>query len=305
MTTSEDEALIEIEGAHKFFGRRAALQGVDLKIGRGRIVGLLGANGSGKTTLMRHMIGHCLPDKGRCRTFGCDTAKLGDQELMRIGYVHQEGRLLGWLKVRAMIDYVASYYSTWDRELERRMIELSELPLDALVGSLSPGQRQRLAVLLALCFQAELLILDEPAAGMDPLARARFLDLLLEQIQNENRTIIISSHILSDVEKVVDHVALLAEGLVLRDCSLDDLRGEFTRVLIASGGAELPERLPIGDVVWERRSDRQAELVVRRLKPSALESFARETGFEVQTNCVSLEDSYRHAVENPEFRTEA
>jgi len=292
-----NEAVIEVSRLRKSFGDVRALDGVDLTIGRGHIVGLLGANGSGKTTLLRHLIGHCLPDEGTCRTLGCNAADLGAHELSRIGYVHQEGKLLGWLKVQAMIDYVAAYYPNWDRDMERSLMEKARLDPNARVSALSPGQRQRLAVILALCFHPELLILGEPAAGMDPLARMDFLELLVDQLQDEDRTILISSHILSDVEKIMDHVVIMDEGKILRDCSLDELRGEFTNVRIVSSNGDLPESLPLHGIVDERRERRQADLIVQRLDAQALDAFVRESGSEVETSPVSLEESYRHVVE--------
>jgi ABC-2 type transport system ATP-binding protein len=292
-----NDAVVEIAGLHKSFGDVRAVDGVDLTVGRGHIVGLLGANGCGKTTLMRHLIGHCLPDEGTCRTLGCDTADLGANELSRIGYVHQEGRLLGWLKVQSMIDYVAAYYPNWDRAMERQLMEQAKLTPDARVSTLSPGQRQRLSVILALCFHPELLILDEPAAGMDPLARIDFLELLVTQLQDENRTILISSHILSDVEKIMDQVVILDAGKVLRDCSLDELRGEFTNLRIVSPERDLPETLPLPGIVRERRERRQAEVIVQRLDQEALNAFVRESGSDVQIGAVPLDECYRHVVE--------
>jgi ABC-2 type transport system ATP-binding protein len=230
----EDNAIVAVRSLSKRFGRIQALDKVDLTVSRGRIIGLLGANGAGKSTLLRHMIGLYLGDAGHCTTFGCDAAKLGPGELSRIGYVHQEGELLGWMTVGQLIRYVSAYYSNWNRELEEEYIEDFDIDVKDRVGSLSPGQRQKLSILLAIGFEPELLILDEPASTLDPIARSRFLDLLLEIIQDENRTIIISSHILSDVEKVIDHTVIMSEGKIVRDCSFDDLREEYVKVTLTS-----------------------------------------------------------------------
>ena len=179
-----------------------------------RIIGLLGANGSGKSTLLRHMIGLYPPSAGQCVTFGVDAAKLSPAELGRIGYVHQEGELLEWMKVSQLIRYAAAYYPTWNHDLEAEYIRDFELPLKQRIGSLSPGQRQKVAILLAIGFEPELLILDEPAAGLDPIARSDFLDLLLKIIQDGNRTIIISSHIKKKTGDYWFHRELKASFLV-------------------------------------------------------------------------------------------
>ncbi|MGB2808660.1 MAG: ABC transporter ATP-binding protein, partial [Sedimentisphaerales bacterium] len=231
---NNEKPIVEMHKVCKRFGNIKALDDIDLQIYPGRIIGLLGANGAGKSTLLRNIIGLYLEDEGECVTFGSDAKKLGPKELARIGYVHQEGELLDWMTVRQLIRYVSAYYQSWNRELEEKYIEDFEISTKVRVGSLSPGQRQRLAILLAIGFEPELLILDEPAAALDPLARAQFLDLLLQIIQTENRTIIISSHILSDVEKVVDHAVIMKEGRILLDSSFDELRERFSRVRISA-----------------------------------------------------------------------
>ncbi|MHC4744059.1 MAG: ATP-binding cassette domain-containing protein, partial [Planctomycetota bacterium] len=161
--------IVQMQGVSKRFGKIQALDGVGLDIYPGRIIGLLGANGAGKSTLLRHIIGLYLPNTGGCTTFGCEAGKLGPEELGRIGYVHQEGELLDWMKAGQLIRYVSAYYPNWNRELEEKYVADYEISTDARVGSLSPGQRQKLAILLAIGFEPELLILDEPAAALDPV----------------------------------------------------------------------------------------------------------------------------------------
>ena len=196
---NESEATVEIKCLTKRFKKKTALDAVNWNVMPGRIIGLLGSNGAGKSTLIRHIIGLYLPSAGTCNTFGCEAAKLGPEQLARIGYVHQEGELLDWMTAGQLIRYVAAYYPQWNKDLEERYIEDFEIDLKDRVVSLSPGQRQKLAILLAIGHEPELLILDEPASALDPLARAQFLDWLLQIIQQKGRTILISSHILSDV----------------------------------------------------------------------------------------------------------
>ncbi len=294
---SSSDGIIEIHGLSKRFGLVQALDDVDLTVERGRIVGLLGANGAGKSTLLRHIIGLYLPDKGECLTLGREARRLRPAELARIGYVHQEGELLDWMTVRQLIRYVSVYYPTWNTELEERYIRDFEISLTARVGSLSPGQRQRLAILLAICFEPELLILDEPAAALDPLARAQFLDLLLQFIQNQDRTILISSHILSDVEKVIDHVLIMDRGRILCDTPFDDLREKYVRVNVTSLFGPLPVELPFPNVVESRRNETQAALTVRDTPPAAIDSAATALNCQAELQPLPLEDLYRLIVE--------
>jgi ABC-2 type transport system ATP-binding protein len=291
-----DPPIVSVRRLAKRFGDIRALDGVSLDIGPGRIVGLLGANGSGKSTLLRSIIGLYLPDSGTCTTMGVEAKKLGAKEFLRIGYVHQEGELLDWLSVRQLIRYVAAYYPGWNVALEERYVREFEVPLGSRVGTLSPGQRQQLAILLAIGFEPDFLILDEPAASMDSLARMRFLDILLEIIQNPSRTILISSHILTDVEKIVDHVLVLDKGRLLRDCAFDDLKEEFRRIKVTALGGALPEALPFAGVIEERRDGAQAVLTLARAARDETDRLAEEAGWEVEDLPLPLEELYRLVV---------
>lgn len=257
------EPVVRIQDLHKQFDFTEVLKGVSLDIHAGSIVGLLGANGSGKSTLIRHMVGLYLPDKGNCTTLGCDAVKLGPQELARIGYVHQEGELIAWMTVAQIVRYVASYYPSWNTELEKRYVSEFKLDVDVIVADLSPGQRQMLSILLAIGSEPDLLLLDEPAAALDPLARQRFLDLLLSIIQDCNRTILISSHILSDVEKVIDHVVILDGGEVSRDVNLDELQQEFVKLRCTSVGGDLPDPLMLGELLSCERNASEAVVIAK------------------------------------------
>jgi ABC-2 type transport system ATP-binding protein len=285
--------IVQMQGLSKRFGATAALRDVTLDIHAGSIIGLLGANGAGKSTLLRHIIGLYLPTKGKCVTFGCEAGKLGPAHLGRIGYVHQEGELLEWMKVAHLIRYVSTYYPNWNHPLEEKYIADYDISMQARVGSLSPGQRQRLAILLAIGFEPELLILDEPASALDPVARGRFLDLLLQMIQNENRTIIISSHILSDVEKVIDHVVIMQAGRILRNCSFDELKEEFCRVRISTLSGDLPAKLPFENVIQHQRSNGQAVITVRNATPEQIEQTAEDMNCQVEIQTLPLEEIYK------------
>ena len=288
--------IVEVAGVSKTFGKIKALDKVDLEIDQGRIIGMLGANGAGKSTLLRHMIGLYLPDQGKCTTFAEDAAKLTPKELERIGYVHQEGELLEWMTTKQLIRYVSAYYENWNHELEEKYVADFDISLKDRVGSLSPGQRQKLAILLAIGFEPELLILDEPASALDPLARSQFLDLLLHIIQDETRTIIISSHILSDVEKVIDHVVVMRQGQILRDTSFDSLREEFLKVTLTSLNGKLPGELGFENMIDCQQNDSKAVLTVQNYTNEALEAKARDLNCEIEIKSLPLEDIYKIVV---------
>lgn len=285
--------IIQMNGLSKRFGKTNALDNVSLEVHSGKIVGLLGANGSGKSTLIRHIVGYYLPSKGECTTFGVEAGKLTAAELERIGYVHQEGELLGWMKVKQLIKYVSAYYPNWNNDLADQYVHDFDLPMDKAIGSLSPGVRQKVAILLAIGFEPEVLILDEPASGLDPVARGDFLDLLLKIIQNQDRTIIISSHILSDIEKVIDHAIIMDKGRIVADTPYDNLLEMFCRCTLRSLNGELPE-----DLGWERvakieKSAKAAFVTVYGYDKRQLEDMAKKLNCEVEFSRLSLEEIYR------------
>ena len=288
--------IVQMRNVSKKFGKIQALDKLDLEIKRGEIIGLLGANGAGKSTLLRHIIGLYPADQGQCVTFETDANKLGPKELGRIGYVHQEGDLLEWMTTKQLIRYVSAYYENWNHELEEKYIADFDISLTDRVGSLSPGQRQKVAILLAIGFEPELLILDEPASGLDPIARSQFLDLLLGIIQNENRTIIISSHILSDVEKVIDHTLIMRKGTILRDCSFDSLREEFIRFTLTSLSDQLPTELPFENAISCQKNGSRAIITVQNDTQENLEAKARAMNCEIEIRPLSLEELYKIVV---------
>ena len=306
---NDTSCIVEVSGMSKWFGHTKALDKVNLAIPAGRIIGLLGANGAGKSTLLRTIIGLYLPDDGQVVTVGTIARDLGPQELARIGYVHQEGELLNWMTVGQLIRYVSAYYPNWNEDLEQRYIIDFEIRTGARVSSLSPGERQKVAILIAIGFEPELLILDEPASALDPIARAKFLNLLLDlfgvppsggseprERGTPNRTIVISSHILSDVEKVIDHVVIMDRGRIICDRNFDELREQYHRIRLTALHGPLPTQLPFASVLDCRRNETEALLTVRDQTPQCIEDQARAIGCEAEIQPLPLEDIYRLVV---------
>ena len=190
-----------------------------------------------------------------------------------------------------LIRYVAAHYRSWNRELENTLVERFELNRGARVGVLSPGQRQKLGILLAVCFEPELLLLDEPASALDPISRKRFLEFLLETIQDQHRTIVISSHILSDIEKVVDHVLVMDRGHILRDCAFDDLLEEFVKLEITSLNGRLPDPLPLPQVL-ETTRDRHRAIVIAKRGGLDWKTLGEGLDIRIDIRPLTLEDVY-------------
>lgn len=254
----------ELRGVTRSFGQTRALERVDLALAPGQIVGLIGRNGSGKTTLLRHVVGLMLPDEGSVRTLGTPSGELGSSELGRIGMVHQEIALLEWMRVGELLRYVAGFHPRWDAEREARLVAELEVDLEARVGSLSTGDRQKVAVLVAVCPRPELLLLDEPVSALDPIVRERLLTFLVELLREDGSTIVISSHVLRDVERIVDWIVCLDAGRVIADVAMDELRERYAEWRLASRNGRFPARFEEPFVLSQQGDGRNARLEVRR-----------------------------------------
>jgi ABC-2 type transport system ATP-binding protein len=282
----------ELQGVTKRYGRTVALDDVTLAVPRRSIVGLVGRNGSGKTTLLRHVTGLVLPDGGECVTLGRPASKLGRSELSRLGVVHQGGRLLEWMRAGQLLEYVSSFYDTWDRELERVLAAELELDPGARVGSMSSGTLQKLSLVVATCHRPELLLLDEPLSDLDPIARQSVLAMLLDRFTSDEMTIVISSHMLHDIEPVVDRVVCLEAGRVVADDELDVLKERYTEWVVTSPAGELPSTYPEPYVVSARVNGRRARLLVRDGEPHRAEFSARH-GVTVEARPLNLDELFR------------
>ena len=290
--------VIETRDLTRRFGDVTALDRVTLAIPPGRIVGLIGRNGSGKTTLLRHVAGLYVPSEGSSSTFGRPSAELSGRELGRIGLVQQEERFLHWMTVREHLDHVAAFHPRWDRALEARLVNELDVELDKQVGTLSPGNAQKLAVLLGLCHRPELLLLDEPVSALDPIARERMLALLLELLNTTEATIVVSSHVLRDVERVVDWIVCLDRGRVVADVALDELQERFTEWNVRAERG-LPSRFDDPFVREQAVDGAQARLVVEG-GAECVETFRTRYGAEVEASSLNLERIFPFLLEEEE-----
>ncbi|NUQ13667.1 MAG: ABC transporter ATP-binding protein [Gemmatimonadaceae bacterium] len=281
-------AAFSFRGVTKRFGKTTALDGITLDAAPDRIIGLIGKNGSGKSTLLRHVVGLQLPTAGECLTFGVPTPALDAAELSRIGVVHQDDRFLTWMRADQMIRYVGSFYERWDAGLADRLARMLELDVSARIRSLSPGNIQKLAIILAVCHHPTLLLLDEPLSDLDPIAREATLALILERFRSGDMTIVISSHILRDVEQIVDSVICLDRGRLVTHESLDALQERYAEWVLASTDGLLPAAFTEPYVLEYSGNAHQARLVVR--DPGAHEAdFVRRHGVDVTRRPLNLE----------------
>jgi ABC-2 type transport system ATP-binding protein len=230
------DAVIETRGLTKDYGSFRALDRLDLEVSRGAVYGLLGRNGAGKTTAIRLLMGLLTPSDGNARVLGGEPRDGDEDRLDRIGYVSESMDIPPWMTVGEAARFCRGLSRRWDRAYEERLYDALAIPPDAVVGHLSAGQRRKAGLLLALAPRPELLILDEPASSLDTVVRREFLEQAVELLTDEGTTIFYSSHILSDVERIADHVGILSLGRLLLDERLDDLLESARRVRVRFPG---------------------------------------------------------------------
>ncbi|HVT71655.1 MAG TPA: ABC transporter ATP-binding protein [Lacunisphaera sp.] len=230
--------------------RNEAVHDLTLAVPEGSLFALLGANGAGKTTTIKMLLNLLRPSRGTALVMGVDSRRLGERQLAQIGYVSENQKLPLWMTVRQLLDYCRPFYPTWDRDLEKKLLRQFELPEDRKLRHLSRGMLMKAALLSVLPYRPKLLVLDEPFSGLDPLVRHDFVRGVLEVSTTGDWSVLISSHDIDDVERLVDHVGIMEEGCLKLSEPAEALLGRFRQVELT--GASFDATLkPAGALEWE------------------------------------------------------
>jgi len=232
MEGHEPETVIEVAGLSRRFGRKEALRDVTLRVSRGQVFGLVGENGAGKTTLMQHVLGAYKAQAGTVQVFGIDPVYDPTAVLSRIGYLSEDRDLPGWMRVNELMRYTQAFYPNWDPAFAERLRVEFELPENGKVKTLSRGEKAKAGLLIALAHRPDLLLLDEPSSGLDPIARQDILAAVVRTVAEEGRTVVFSSHLLDEVERVADHVGMIHEGRVTLDMPLDEIKATHCKYVV-------------------------------------------------------------------------
>lgn len=275
----------------KSFGSKSVLQGVDLNVPAGAVVGLVGTNGSGKSTLIKCLLGLLRPTAGTISLLGEEPWNLSASAKSRLGYVPQIVRLYPWMKVRHVVAYTSAFYDGWDSDWAETLLDRWDLPRDHRVGPLSPGQLQKLALVLALGYRPELLVLDEPVASLDPVARREFLRSLLELCQDEQHTVLFSTHITSDLERVASHLAILKQGRIVLFDELDAVKDRVKRLRISAVN-DLPRNFSVRGALRMEVTGRQALVAVADLDDDLANEVRDKWQADVAVEDLNLEDIF-------------
>ncbi len=283
---------IETFDVEHAFEEENVLRGLSITVPRGSVYGLLGRNGSGKTTLIRILLGALRARAGRCRVLGLDPARDTISIRSRVGYVPQESDLVPFMDAEETLRFLRSFYpETWRDFLAEELLERFEVPRRTAVSALSGGQKARLALVCALAFEPEVLILDEPTAGLDAVVRRDFVETIIELIAREGCTVLLSSHLLNEVELLADRVAIVEHGRLLVESSVEDLKTSLRRLTARFEGPPDRSRLPglvscrrLGErwqlAAWARSEADRAELSAALDRQGATDVSADETSLE-------------------------
>jgi ABC-2 type transport system ATP-binding protein len=270
-----EHGAIEVRGLVKYYDGRCILDGVDFEVPRGCIYGLLGRNGAGKTTIIRILTGLETVSRGETYLLGKESGRLGRQEKGRVGYVAEAHQLIQNYKVGRLVALCKGLSRRWNEEFFAHLMDTFRLPMERKVKELSGGMRAQLNLALAMAIEPEVLILDDPTLGLDTVARLQFLELAIDLIQRDGRTILFSSHILSDVERIADRIGILVAGKLVVDCSLDELKNRVKKLRVIFP-EDAPNDLHLTEVIRQRNLGREMVITVanwNQQKKAIIETF--------------------------------
>lgn len=283
--------VIEIDRLTKFYGTREIVHDLSLKVPAGSIYGFLGRNGMGKTTTIRVLLGFEEPTRGSTRVFGEDSRSLSAATRARIGYLPEGHHVYGWMTVQECGKFQASFFPKWNQGIFEAVITHFRLQPKMKAGHLSRGQRAGLCLALTLAPEPELLVLDDPALGLDPVARRSLLQSMLYVTRQPNRTILFSSHLLSDVERVADRIVVLDGGVLRADCTVETFRQRLQHYVLTF--RDTPPSAPaLPGLLESFRTDRELLLTLANATPDVEARLAELQPESIDRVPMNLEDAF-------------
>ena len=294
----EPTTVLEARGLKRTYGSVRAVDGVDLNVRAGEIYGFLGINGAGKSTTIRILMGIIAAEAGTIRLLGKASRRTTVEQKQQIGYVSQEQHFYPWMTCQTIGRFVGSFYPNWDKQEFNRLLELFDIPANRRVSQLSGGMRAKLALAMAIAPHPQILILDEPTAGLDPVARRDFMEIIVAQARQHQRTTFFSSHLIDEVERCADRIGIIHAGQMRFEGSLQDLRGQVRRVIFADQASDLlanepglaPFGLGGGFELWNERTVDNRLSRIYRSSPDAWSELESQPGLTVER--LSLEEIF-------------
>ncbi len=290
------EYAIETSRLCKRFGNQMAVDDLDLQVAEGTVFGFIGPNGAGKSTTIKMLMGLLRSTSGQARVLGFDSGARSPAMRQRVGYVPELHTMYRWMRVGDAISFCRSLYDVWNDRQAEELLQLFELDPRAKIGHLSKGMQAKLALLLAIAHEPELLILDEPTGGLDPLIREEFLDGVLRSICRRSHTVLFSSHMMSDVQRLADTVGIIYEGRLVESCSTENLLSATKRIrAVLANGCDPAEPAP--GTLWQQTRGREWLLTVRGFTPDTISFLQQRNKVEsIEVMDLGLEDIFKDLV---------
>jgi len=284
---------IQIENLTYAYGRAEAVHDLNLTVQPGRCYGLFGRNGAGKTTTMTCLLNLLRPQSGHVRVFGLDPAEHEVAVKRRLAYVPDQVAFYPWMSVRETLDYLASFRVQWNRKTEQELFARFQLDPAQRTGSLSKGQRTQVALIAAVCPEAELLVLDEPTSGLDPIVRREFIETVIGAYQEGNpgnRTILVSTHLITEFEGLIDEFTIIDNGRTMLTLDSDQARERYQK--IRARFAQSPPELDLKGALRVRRNGRELELIANGAGPELMERLRQHNPEALSTEALTLEEIF-------------
>lgn len=286
-----DAYAVETENLGRTFGKFEAVKGVSLRVPAGTVFGLLGVNGAGKSTIIKMIVGHLRPTSGRIRVLGRTLEEDLVEIRKRVAYVSENRYLYEWMTVAESINFTRAFHDNWDERKAADLLKRFSLPPEKKVRQLSRGNRARLCLLLALSYNPELIILDEPTSGLDPIVRRDFIENIVAEISDEGKTVLFSSHIVEEVERVADYVGIINDGELLLVNSIEEIKASYKRVRYATNGTR-PEVAGVPGLLGVENGRHEQVLTVRGFGEETMRALAERGVRSPEVLPISLEDIF-------------
>lgn len=299
--------ILNLHNVHKSYGKSSqhneVLKGVNLQLKQGSVMGLIGANGSGKTTLLKTALGLLKADQGEAQIFNENAWDMSPNSKQRIGYVAQKLDCFQWMTPKELFAYTGAFYQNWNKNKVADLVKKMDVDVKQKISNMSEGQRQHVSIIQALGHSPELIVLDEPVASLDPSARRSFVKELIDMNLDNETSILFSTHITSDLERVAAEVAFLKSGQICYQGEIDNLKENVVRLLIKSTEI-LPdisnsleqtnklEKIKSSDVIHHDFQGKHGRITVKNFEAHHIAMWQKELNAEITLEALSLEDIF-------------
>jgi ABC-2 type transport system ATP-binding protein len=285
------EPVIEARALTRYFGGKCAVDSVSFRVPRGSVFAFIGRNGAGKTTTIRMLLGLLEPTRGASAILGHDSAALPAAVRARIGYMAEGHPVYGWMRVGQYGRFQSGFYPRWNQDLFAAVIDHFAIEPRTKAGHLSHGQRAGLHLAMTLAIEPEVLMLDDPATGLDPAARRSLLEAMIYFTRSRRRTIFFSTHLLDDVERVANHVAVLDYSVLRACCGVETFRDQVRRLVARFPAAPPRDLPPLPGLLQEARDSSELSLIVANPSDRTHRMLESVGALEVEEHAVGLEEA--------------